>query len=97
MTLVDPEQGLWSLIWANGPDGKPGHISDLPWMRRTRISDKKLETAPPEEQVFGVEAFFRMLRRLKSVETGGKITGVIQSPWGTICAGWKHPLTLYYR
>jgi CRISPR system Cascade subunit CasA len=97
VTLVDPGQGLWSLIWANVPDGGPGKPADLPWMRATRVSDKGLETAPPEGHVTGIEAFFGMPRRLRLVEAEGQVTGVIQRPWGSNYAGWKHPLTPYYR
>lgn len=97
VTLVDPRQGLWSLLWANVPDCAAGKLTDLPWMRATRVSDKGLETLPPEGQVFDVEGFFGMPRRLRLVEVDGQVTGVIQKPWGTNYAGWKHPLTPYYR
>jgi CRISPR system Cascade subunit CasA len=98
VTLVDPGRGLWPLIWANVPDGRPGAMQDLPWMRKTRSSEKgRPEVFPPEGRVFGIEAFFGMPRRLRLVEEGGAITGVIQRPYGTNYAGWMHPLTPYYR
>lgn len=98
VTLADPQAGLWQLIWANVPEGTPGRGEDLPWMRPTRVSDKKQEALPPEEgRVFSVEAFFGMPRRLRLVEEGGAIAGVIQKPWGTNYALWKHPLSPYYR
>lgn len=98
VTLVDPRKGLWDLIWANVPCGRPGRIDDLPWMRPTRVSDKGAETYPPEGAAsFGVEAFFGMPRRLRLVWEEGVVTGVIQRPYGTNYAKWKHPLTPYYR
>lgn len=97
LTLVDPGQGLWALIWANVPHGLRGEKSALPWMRETRGSDKGLETLPPVGGPFGVEAFFGMPRRLRLVETDGQISGVVQKPYGTNYALWMHPLTPYYR
>lgn len=95
VTLVDPGQGLWRLIWANVPAGKPAKLEDLPWMRATRVSDKALETLPPSKAIH-VEAFFGMPRRLRLV-AGDEVTGVVQKPWGTSYALWTHPLTPYYR
>lgn len=97
VTLVDPGEELWSLIWANVPCGRPGHLQDLPWMRATRISDKGGQTPPPEGKLFDAEAFFGMPRRLRLISDGRAITGVIQKPWGTNYALWKHPLSPYYR
>lgn len=104
VTLVDPREGagaLWPLIWANVPYGRPGRIEDLPWMRPTRVSDKNQQTLPPENAVFGVEAFFGQPRRLRLVAEAGPdgetVTGVIQRPSGTNYALWKHPLSPYYR
>lgn len=96
VTLIDPQDGLWPLIWANVPTGQAGRIEDMPWVRPTRVSDKGMQTFPPEGQVFGVEAFFGMPRRLRLVEDQGMVTGVIQRPWGTNYAKWKHPLSPYY-
>lgn len=96
VTLVDPGQGLWSLVWANVPDGQAGTLQDLPWMRETRTSEKGQQVFPPEGRAFGAEAFFGMPRRLRLVEEGGAITGVIQRPYGTNYALWMHPLTPYY-
>lgn len=97
LTLIDPGQGLWPLIWANLPHGQPATVKDLPWMRATRVSDKGLEAVPPEGGTFGVEAFFGMPRRLRLVEQEGLISGVVQKPYGTNYALWMHPLTPYYR
>ena len=97
VTLADPRDGLWALVWANVPEGLPGSSKDLPWMRPTQVSDDKRETLPPEGATFGIEAFFGMPRRLRLVAEGGRVTGVIQKPWGTNYALWKHPLSPYYR
>lgn len=98
LTLVDPGQGLWPLIWANVPHGKPAMASELPWMRATRVSSgEEMKTYPPKGGTFGVEAFFGMPRRLRLVEAGGLIAGVVQKPYGTNYAQWMHPLTPYYR
>ena len=97
LTLVDPGLGLWPLIWANQPHGKPGEMRDLPWMQATRVSDQGMQTMPPASGPFGTEAFFGMPRRLRLVEEQGRVTGVIQRPYGTSYALWMHPLTPYYR
>lgn len=97
VTLVDPGQGLWPLVWANVPYGQPAAVQRLPWMRATRVSDKGLETDPPEDALYGPEAFFGMPRRLRLVADDAGVTGVIQKPWGTSYARWKHPLSPYYR
>lgn len=96
VTLIDPQRGLWPLIWANVPTGLAGSIDDLPWMRPTRVSDKGMKTFPPEGRIFGGEAFFGMPRRLRLVADGSRVTGVVQRPWGTNYAQWKHPLSPYY-
>ncbi|MCW1918121.1 type I-E CRISPR-associated protein Cse1/CasA [Rhodobacter sp. KR11] len=95
VTLVDPGQGLWSLIWANVPEGTPGKPADLPWTRATRVSDKGAETLPPTKAP-SVEAFFGMPRRLRLIGEAA-VNGVVQKPWGTNYAFWTHPLTPYYR
>lgn len=97
VTLVDPEQGLWALIWANVPDGKPQGVAALPWMRPTKVSDAGVQVFPPPGHGLAAEAFFGMPRRLRLVVAGDVVTGVIQRPWGTNYAGWEHPLTPYYR
>jgi CRISPR system Cascade subunit CasA len=97
LTLVDPGQGLWPLIWANQPHGRAGEMRDLPWMRATRVSDQGAQTMPPVGGPFGIEAFFGMPRRLRLVEADGLVTGVIQRPYGTNYALWMHPLTPYCR
>lgn len=95
-TLVDPGDGLWSLVWANVPYGEPAAPGDLPWMRPTRISQGANSEVYPA-QAHPVEAFFGMPRRLRLIEEAGQVTGVIQKPYGTNYAGWIHPLTPYYR
>lgn len=96
VTLADPEADLWDLIWANMPVGQPAKLEDLPWMRPTRSSDKGAVVEPPQT-LFNVEAFFGMPRRLRLVSEDNVVTGVIQKPYGTNYAGWKHPLSPYYR
>lgn len=97
VTLVDPGDGLWALVWANVPCGTPGTLDDLPWMRRTQVSDNGQQTLPPEGRVFGAEAFFGMPRRLRLAGDDTGVTGAVQKPWGTNYALWKHPLTPHYR
>lgn len=97
VTLVDPGEALWPLVWANVPCGSPGRPEDLPWMKPTRGSDKGQQALPPEGRVFGPEAFFGMPRRLRLVGDEDAVTGVIQKPWGANYALWKHPLSPYYR
>ena len=97
VTLVDPENGLWPLVWANVPYGVPSAMSDLPWMGPTRVSDKNLETTPPPGQSFSVESFFGAPRRFRLIVKDDVVTGVIQKPYGTKYAFWMHPLSPYYR
>lgn len=97
VTLVDPERMLWDLVWANVPCGHPVKMEVLPWMRPTRVSDRGQQTFSPEGELFGVEAFFGMPRRLRLMHDDEAVTGVIQKPWGTNYALWKHPLSPYYR
>ncbi|TNC72038.1 type I-E CRISPR-associated protein Cse1/CasA [Rubellimicrobium roseum] len=101
VTLVDPsgaigEDNLWDLVWANVPDGRPVGPEGLPWMQPTRVSDRPgSETWP--EQAPPALAFWGMPRRLRLVVDEGQVIGVVQKPWGTNYAGWRHPLTPYYR
>lgn len=95
VTLVDPGQGLWPLIWANVPDGMPATPDVLPWMRPTRTSEKGQQVFP--QDAHPAEAFFGLPRRLRLVGGEGAITGVVQRPYGTNYAGWEHPLTPHYR
>lgn len=97
VTLVDPGQGLWSLIWANVPYGEAQGAAGLPWMAATRVSDNGQQVVPPQAATFGPEAFFGMPRRLRLVEAEGAVVGVVQKPWGVNYAGWMHPLTPHYR
>ena len=98
LTLVDPQRTLWALVWANVPYGKASVIELLPWMRATRVSDKKnSETFPPDGQLYNIEAFFGMPRRIRLISEDHVVTGVVQRPYGTNYASWKHPLSPYYR
>lgn len=93
--LVDPGGGLWPLVWANVPDGRPAKPEDLPWMRRTVTSEGGAARYPHHGHP--AEVFFGMPRRLWLVADGDRVTGVIQRPNGTRYTGWTHPLTAYYR
>lgn len=98
VTLIDPKDGLWSLVWANVPCGEPGKLNDLPWMKPTRVSDHPSKTVePPQGAKFDVEAFFGMPRRLRLVCEGDIITGVVQKKNGNNYGIWMHPLSPYYR
>lgn len=97
VTLVDPGEGLWSLVWANVPYGVPASMTELPWMNPTRVSDNKQEAHPPQGQTFSVEAFFGVPRRLRLVAEHDVVTGVIQKPYGTNYGSWIHPFSPYYR
>lgn len=97
VTLADPGEGLWERIWANVPYGQPSTLQELPWMRFTRVSEAGQQVLPPEGALFGAEAFFGMPRRLRLVNNETEIIGVIQKPYGTNYAMWKHPLSPYYR
>lgn len=98
VTLVDPGQGLWSLIWANVPNGTKAEIGDLPWARPCRTSEGKNDSGAtwPDHGV-PVEAFFGQPRRLRLVGDETGITGVVQKPWGTQYLGWSHYLSPSYR
>ncbi|MGR3619052.1 MAG: type I-E CRISPR-associated protein Cse1/CasA [Roseovarius sp.] len=97
VTLVDPGEGLWSLIWANVPYGVPASPAELPWMNPTRVSGNKQEVHPPQGRTYSAEAFFGMPRRLRLVTERDVVTGVIQKPYGTNYGSWLHPLSPYYR
>jgi len=99
--IVDPqiegsETPLWDKVWANVPDGSPQEINALPWMRETVTSEKGQQVHMPEGPL-PAEVFFGMPRRLRLVFEDDVVTGVIQRPYGTNYAGWRHPLTPYYR
>ncbi len=103
VTLVCPaETGacpLWSLIWANVPEGValgPDRLHKLPWKRATLTSETGAVVQQPQSDHIPPEVFFGMPRRLRLVETDGRVTGVIQKPWGTNYGLWRHPLTPYY-
>lgn len=96
-TLVNPGGGLWSLIWANVPNGEPAPSPDfLPWMQKTVVSSSEASKVWPQDR-HPAEAFFGMPRRLRLIEQDGAITGVVQRPHGNNYAGWEHPLTPHYR
>lgn len=96
VTLAEPPQpGLWPLVWANVPLGRPQGTDALPWMRATRRSDAGQVVGEPEDGNLA-EAFFGMPRRLRLVFDGEAVTGVLQKPYGANYAGWRHPLTPYY-
>ena len=94
VTLVRPEsEGLWPLVWANVPMGRPIHpesLEVLPWMRSAEAlkSDAKTEKAqimvPPNGQGTKIhpEVFFGQPRRLWLDATGETVTHVKQRPWG---------------
>lgn len=95
-TLVNPGGGLWSLIWANVPNGESAPSPNiLPWMQKTVLSSKGEQVWPQDRHP--AEAFFGMPRRLRLIEQDGAITGVVQRPHGNNYAGWEHPLTPHYR
>lgn len=96
LTLLDPGQGLWPLVWANVPDGAPASTDVLPWTRPARTSEKPGSEVYPH-MAHPAEAFFGLPRRLRLVADGGAIAGVVQRPYGTNYAGWEHPLTPHYR
>ena len=97
VTLIDPRQGLWSIVWANVPFGQASSVSELPWMRRTVSSSTGIEVGPPKGSVFSVEAFFGQPRRLRLEADGEAIFGVRQKTYGNNYAGWKHPLSPHYQ
>tara|TARA_Y100000815_G_scaffold271754_1_gene299052 strand:+ start:1440 stop:3014 length:1575 start_codon:yes stop_codon:yes gene_type:complete len=95
VTLADPGTGLWDLVWANVPCGRPANPGDLPWMRPTRTSQE--DQSVGAGQAHPVEAFFGMPRRLRLVAEPDRVTGVVQRPYGTNYGLWRHPLSPYYR
>jgi len=97
VTLVEPaEPGLWRLIWANVPLGRPQGPGALPWMVPTRRSEGGAATHPPADGNLA-EAFFGMPRRLRLIFEGDQVAGVLQKPYGANYSGWEHPLTPHYR
>lgn len=105
VTILDPGNTLWDLVWLNVPFGQPWMMRDLPWMRPTRTSEKGKGSVRPNDGKgqgkpacsFTVEAFFGMPRRLRLVGDEQGITGVIQKRHGTNYEGWVHPLSPYYQ
>jgi CRISPR system Cascade subunit CasA len=89
VALVQPEGAdLWSLIWANVPEGEAldaDDMEELPWMRPTETLKQKGQLTPqPEEEYLAPETFFGMPRRLKltavNSDSGPVVTGVVQTP-----------------
>jgi CRISPR system Cascade subunit CasA len=97
ISLVDPGQGLWPLIWANVPAGAPAAPDVLPWMRKMQLSAEGRQYFP-HQAWHPAEVMFGMPRRLWLVADGDRVTGVMQRPAGVKYAGfWRHPLTPSYR
>ena len=107
VTLVKPAiSGLWPLIWANIPKGKPlnpTRLDVLPWMRPTETSEPRGKTSPitvPRangRSKLDPEVFFGQPRRLRLVMQDDVVVKVVQKPYGTNYFGWRHPLTPYYN
>jgi len=107
ITLIKPaDEGLWPLVWANVPRGKPigpDDLAALPWMRLTetskRIGKKSRVTVPASDNPSKLvpEVFFGQPRRLRLVAQEDAVIHVVQKPWGTNYSGWRHPLTPYYK
>lgn len=95
VTLVEPDGGLWPLIWTNVPDGKAAETQSLPWMKPARTSEQGQFVFPHEEHP--VQALFGTPRRLRLIADGAGVIGVAQKPYGANYSGWVHPLTPYYR
>lgn len=99
MSLVRPADAgahpLWSMIWANVPQGyalEPDELEELPWMRSTVSSKDGQSVEQPDQDYIHPEAFFGMPRRLRLVVDNDHVTGVVQKPWGTNYGNWRHPL-----
>ena len=101
VTIVHPESNdLWSLVWANVPQGRAlcaDELEELPWMRPTETSENNQITPPPDGEIPHPEVFFGQPRRIRLVAQDGIITGVIQKRHGTNYDGWIHPLSPYYH
>jgi CRISPR system Cascade subunit CasA len=108
VTLVRPgdpgSSQLWSLVWANVPDGAAlTDLAALPWMRPASPTSAAKEvhlparddTKPEPETFFGLPRRLRLRTETRDGET--VVTGVHQRPWGANYIGWIHPLTPYYR
>ena len=113
VTVVKPAgRGLWPLIWANVPRGKPittAGLHVLPWMRPTELSrpvgGRRPESYPQRGSLARLgperldpEVFFGQPRRLRLVARKGVVTHFVQKPYGTNypTSKWRHPLTPYY-
>lgn len=93
VTLVDPGEGLWSLVWANVPDGTPSRIEDIRWMRPGVTKATKVH----EHEAPACERFFGMPRRVRLVSKENQIVAVCRRPNGMDYGSWLHPLTPYVR
>ncbi len=90
---------IWWLISANVRPGRALCVNDaevaLPWLRPTRTSESN--QAVIAKETHPLEVFFGMPRRLRLIFDAGRVTGVVQRPYGANYAAWQHPLTPYYR
>ena len=66
-------------------------------MRSTVTYRNNGPVIPPESDLPHPEVFFGQPRRLRLLNGGEQITGVIQAPGGTKYEGWVHPLSPYYH
>jgi len=103
VTMVRPrDQCLWAMVWANVPPGEPlgvAGLKQLPWMRCTVTSEAGQVVTPPGDvgDPPHPEVFFGQPRRLRLVgDAKNGVTGVIQRPYGTNYAQWRHDLSPYY-
>lgn len=103
VTLIRPrDQGLWKMIWANVPEGEPlgsNELDNLPWMRPCVTSESGQVQAPRDTLHGGPdpEMFFGQPRRLRLINEGNIVVGVVQRPYGNNYVGWKHYLSPYYK
>ncbi|MTH95149.1 type I-E CRISPR-associated protein Cse1/CasA [Roseibium sp. RKSG952] len=101
ITLIDPQEDLWSFVWANVPCGVAATVEELPWMRVEKKSANPLpnEVFPPTAKNFNCEVFFSVPRRIRLLCNGTQtlITKVRQRPYGKAYSKWKHPCTPYNR
>lgn len=97
VSLVDPGDDLWSLVWANVPYGSPSAIDALPWMQAK--AKTPVTTYYPADGDYDAEVFFGLPRRIRLVasEDGGRIVSLRQRPHGRRYEMWKHPATPYAR
>ncbi len=103
VAIVDPldrdrHSGLWPLVWANVPHGRPSNYAEnlLPWQKPTVVSGEGGRTVPwPGSHV--AETFFSMPWRIRLVNENEKIVGFVRKDFGAKYENWMHPLTPYRR